>query len=59
LSFEGILVNRRGERFVNELGLRNQVTDAIFAHGDRIQTQSQVRHPLPAFLPAASAAAVI
>jgi hypothetical protein len=32
----GILVNKEGRRFVDELSLRSQVAPAIFAHGFRI-----------------------
>jgi len=36
----GILVNAKGKRFVNELGLRDHVTNAIFEHCSPLDSSS-------------------
>lgn len=40
----GIIVNKNGQRFVNELGLRSHVTEAIFKHGDKIRSAGALIH---------------
>lgn len=44
----GILLNKEGRRFVDELSLRNQVTNSIFEHGFKIGGGEEGKIPLTA-----------